>query len=284
MPAELFAIISAFFLATSGVITRIALNKKASPFTALLTFISGTLLVWLIVLIGGYELPNKAGAILFILRGVIDPGIVAFLIYIAFRKIGIVFTAPIIAAYPLISTSLSVIFLKESLTFFIALGTLLIILGAIILNFKHTRNVIHIKYISFAIVGSILIGISNFITKFALNNSDTPVSGLAFSFTTGILIQILIITFLRKWEDLHIDWEKDRIFYLSGIFVAIGFLFGFQAFSMDDLIIVAPLTGTMPLFTLLLSKIFLKKYEKITKNIVAGTVFIVVGASIIALV
>ena len=193
MPGELFAITSAVFLAISGVVARIALNKKGSPFTAFLPFALGTVLVWLLVLISEYELPNKTGTIFFILRGILDPGIAPFLIYVALRKVGIIFTVPIIATYPLVSTTLSVIFLKETLTFYIALGTILVILGVILLNYKYTNNIVHLKSISMAVAGAILIGISAVITKFALNNSNTPISGLAFSFTSGILIQILII-------------------------------------------------------------------------------------------
>jgi len=192
MPAELFAIMSAFFLATSGVVIRIALIKKGSPFTAFLTFATGTVLVWFLVLILGQELPNKTGALIFILRGIIDPGIVAFIIYVALRKIGVVLVTPIIAASPLISILLSVIFLKEILTAFIILGAVLIILGAVLLNFKWIENKVQLKYLIIAGVGSSIIGVSAFLTKFALNFSDTPVGGLAFSFTTGIIVQILI--------------------------------------------------------------------------------------------
>jgi|TARA_Y100000310_G_scaffold220895_1_gene222476 transporter family protein len=284
MAAELFAIISAIFLACSGISVRIALSKKSSPFTALLPFAAGTVLVWLLVIVTGYELPNRTGALFFILRGILDPGIAPFLIYVALRKVGIVYTVPIIATYPLVSTTLSVIFLKENLTLFIAIGTLLIILGVILLNYKHTRNIVHLKYILWVVAGTILIGISTVITKFALNNSNTPVSGLAFSFTTGILLQILIITILRKWKDLRMGWETSRLFFLSGVFVSIGFMFGFIAFSQGDVVIIGPLASTLPLFSLLLSKIFLKKYEIVTKNAIIGTVFIVIGAAILTLI
>jgi len=282
MSAELFAITSAFFLALSGVVARIALIKKGSPFTAFLTFASGTVLVWFVVLILGQDLPNKTGALIFILRGIIDPGIVAFFIYVALRKIGVVFVTPIIAASPLVSILLSVIFLKEILTLFIGFGTALIISGAVMLNFKLTQNKAYLKYIIIAGVSSMFIGVSAFLTKFALNSSNTPLSGLAFSFTTGIIVQILIITFLKKWKDLHIGWKNAKFFFLSGIFVSTGFIFGFLAFSKGDLIIMAPLVSTMPLFALILSHIILKKHETITKNIIIGTVFIVLGAAILA--
>jgi len=284
MPAELFAIMNAISFAISGIVVRIALIKKSSPFTAFLTFASGTVLVWLLVLILGYDLPNKTGTLFFILRGILDPGIAPFLIYVAIRKIGIVFTVPIIATYPLISTSLSVIFLKESLTLFIAIGTVLIILGVILLNYRYTKNIVHLKSILLVVAGTILIGISVVITKFALNSSNAPVSGLAVSFTTGIIIQILIITILRRWKDLKMKWEISRLFFLSGVFVFAGFLFSFFAFSLGDVVIVAPLMSTLPLFSLLLSKIFLRKYEKVTKNAIIGTAFIVIGASILTLI
>jgi uncharacterized membrane protein len=61
-------------------------------------------------------------------------------------------------------------------------------------------------------------------------------------------------------------------------------MFGFIAFSQGDVVIIGPLASTLPLFSLLLSKIFLKKYEIVTKNAIIGTVFIVIGAAILTLI
>ena len=171
-----------------------------------------------------------------------------------------------------------------SILLMLNLSNVLIDIGVVMLNFGHTLNRVPLKYLIIVGIGSSIIGVSAFLTKFALNLSDTPVTGLAFSFTTGIIVQILIITVLKKWKDLHMGWNNAKYFILSGILVSIGFIFGFLAFSIGDLIIVAPLVSVMPLFALILSHIILKKHESITKNIVIGTVFIVLGASILAFV
>ena len=284
MTAELLAIISAFFLAAAGVTIRFGLTRKTSPFTAFITFGAGAVFVWLIVLIMGYELPNRTGMVFFALRGILDPGISALIIFIVLRKVGVVITATIMATHPLISSFLAIIFLNESITLFIALGTVVIILGVILLNFTHTKNMARLKYVLMAFTGAILVGTSVVVTKFALNNSNTPVSGLAISFTVGVLFHAIIIIILRKWNTLRMSWNDSKWFILAGVFVFVGFLFGFNALSQGKAIIVAPLAGTAPLFTLLLSRLLLKKYETITKSIVIGTVFVVIGAAILALV
>jgi len=80
------------------------------------------------------------------------------------------------------------------------------------------------------------------------------------------------------------DWKITKFFYLAGVFVSMGFMFRFLALSQGTLIIVAPLVSIMPLFTLLLSRILLKKQETITKYVVLGTVMMVLGALLITLV
>jgi len=283
MTAEMFAIGSAAFFALGNIIIRMALKKSPSSFNSLLVFSSATIILWGIVLLKNYELPRIAALTLFGLKGIIDPGIAAVLLLVAFRRLGLVITVPILAASPLVATTLAVIFLGETLTTFILLGTILIIVGVTLLVFKSGLAKINMKYALIAIVGSALIGLAAFITKLALNTSNTPISGLAVSFAVGVFVQILIISGLRKFNELPRNWENARLFLFSGIFIAAAFIAYNFALSTGQLSIVFPLIGTQPLFVLFLSMILLKKYEKITKNIILGTVMIVGGAALLTL-
>lgn len=284
MTVELFAIATAIFFAMSSVTIRTGLNRHASPFSSVLVFSSGAIFIWSILFLGKYELPSSSATIFFIIRGVFEPGLASLFLFTALRKVGVSITVPIIAASPLVSTTLSILFLKEVLTLPIVLGTILIIGGVAMLAFRHPHSRINKKYIAIATIGSAFIGLSAVITKFALNISDMPVGGLAISLSSGIFIQILVITLAGKWSQIPRKFEKAKFFLLAGIFSSSGLLFLFLALSKGTVSIVFPLISLQPLFALLLSRILLKEHETITRYVVLGTIMIVAGASILAIV
>ncbi|MBI2580260.1 DMT family transporter [Candidatus Woesearchaeota archaeon] len=286
-PAELFAIGSAATLAASAIILRFALRKQPSQYNAVFAFLSGTVLLWAFVLALGTSIPTGTALALFAVRGLLDPGIAAFLIFSAFRTIGVALTVPIIAASPLVSTALSMFWFNEQLTLPKALGTTLIIAGVVFLALKKPDKKIGIKPILIAITGSVLIGVAAVLTKAAMNasNQPTPESGLAISFTAAVAVQALAIIALRKQKELAAGWEGIKLFALAGAFVAAGFLLVYFAFLHGEVSIIYPLSvSTQPLFALILSFILLRQQEKITKNIVLGTLAIVAGAVLLSVV
>ncbi len=283
MQLELIALLSAFFYATGNVVIRRSLGKSGSPFNAIAVIFSGAVFMWLFVFLAGYGLPPIAASVLFALRGAMDPGIAAFLAFIAFRRVGASLTIPIIAAASLASTALSVAFLREALTLPIGFGTILILAGVWLLAFKHDSIASNKKYVLVAIAASAIIGAGAVVTKAGLNISDAPVSGLAISFSAALLVQAIVITLARKWGEVPFGWKKSRVFLMAGIVIAVAFLTTYLAFSKGAVNIVAPLLSTQPLFALVLSAVLLRNYEKITRNIIIGTVVIVAGAALLSI-
>ena len=281
MSAESLALLSAFFLAISGIAARFGLLRQPSPFTAFITFSSGAAAAWVVILVFQLPLPGQAAAMLFALRGVLDPGIAALLIFAAFRKIGLSITIPIIAAAPLVSTTLSVLFLGESLALVTVLGTVLVIGGVAMLSLKRDGKRAGFRHLSLAIVGAALIGVSIVLAKLGLNISPSPVPGLAVSFTSGALLHVVVIGSLGKWREISFGFGKSGFFVLSGLLAAIGFGFNYAAFAVGFVSVVAPIVAVQPLFTLLLSRILLRKVELINKYTVAGTFLIVACAALL---
>lgn len=284
-PAELFAIGSAASFALNNVTVRSALRTFRSPFSALLTISSGMAVLWVLVLIRGYEVPSSAYALaLFALRGVLDPGISLFLIFIALRKVGVAITVPIIAAAPLVSTTLSVLLLKEALSTAIVAGTLMIIGGVVLLTLKQEKTSNSLRQVLIAVAGSAAIGVAAVVTKMALNVSNTPVSGMAVAFLSGIIFQLLAIAVLNKWKELPFKWKAAKWFILAGFFAAAAFTLMFMAIASGKVSVVFPLLSTQPLFALILSFVLLRQYERITRSVVLGTAAIVTGAALLSIV
>ena len=69
---------------------------------------------------------------------------------------------------------------------------------------------------------------------------------------------------------------------LAGVSGAWGVTFWFIALNNGPIVIVAPISATFPLVSLVLTFVFLKKIERLTFRIVLGSVFVVLGVVIIA--
>ena len=181
------------------------------------------------------------------------------------------------------ATLLAVIFLNEKLNLFIVLGTAMIAAGIVLLAFRRGKVRINRKYLAVAIAGSLLVGVSAIMSKAALDISDMPIGGLAVSFSVGLAVQLVIIAALNKTRELPRTVDKSELFLIGGIFSALAFSFYNLSVSEGIVSIVFPLVATQPIFVLLLSWIFLKKHEKITKSLITGTVMIVAGAALLTI-
>ena len=281
MIAETLALATAASFAVGSILVRKGLVRHESMYNAAYTFAAATVIMWLIVLTGNHEMPSGWALLLFSLKGVIEPGIIIFLFFSAYRNLGAAVTVPIFGISAPVTTLLAVIFLKEELTFFIVLGTAIILAGVALLSLRGIKAQIDRKNIMAAVGGSVLAGISVILSKIALNISYTPLSGVAVSFTVGLIVQIIIITALGKFRNLARNLNLSELFLIAGIFNAAAFSFYNLSISEGAVSIVFPLVATQPIFVLFLSWLFLKKHEEITKNVVTGTIMVVAGVALI---
>ncbi len=66
-------------------------------------------------------------------------------------------------------------------------------------------------------------------------------------------------------------------FVLSSQFQVAAWILGFYALSYGEVVRVAPLVGTVPLFTVLLSTVLLRGVEQITPRIMVASLLVVMG-------
>lgn len=278
MEAAVIALLSAMFFASGNVVARLGLLKHASPFSSSVLFVSASAVVWLLVLLLRLPLPSADSLPFYAMRGILDPGLAALFIFVAFRKLGASLTIPIISASALVASALSVIFLGEQLTFPVVAGTLLIVGGVSMLSLGHGRVKGNGRYILAAIAGSFFIGAANVFTKAALNISNTPVSGFGFAIAVGLCLHAVILSVAGKWKELPLSFGKAKVFLVAGLFIAAAFITNFIALSLGTVSVVYPLVSTQSLFALFMSYMLLRKEEVITRNVILGTILVVTGA------
>ena len=142
------------------------------------------------------------------------------------------------------------------------------------------RNIV-LGYIS-AFGSAVSYGIVTLVAQKIINDYFPPVVASAFSIIFGMLI--LGFLFIK---DIFKDFQKISFkslmwVLLAGVSGAWGVTFWVIALNNGPIVIVAPISATFPLVSLVLTFVFLKKIERLTFRIVLGSVFVVLGVVIIA--
>lgn len=110
----------------------------------------------------------------------------------------------------------------------------------------------------------------------------SPLAGASLSLGVGAAAQFLI-----SGKDSHEIPRTRRAAFLPLVFCgaisALGVMALFAALSRTSVAIVASLTSTSPLVTLLIASVLLRKLEKITLSVALGAFLVVSGSLLVTL-
>lgn len=131
-----------------------------------------------------------------------------------------------------------------------------------------------------ALGAALAYGICAVLIRRGVGDLAPPLVGASIALFSGA-----ILTGAVAVKDLvsPLNQRRKSVYLLlaSGVAAGLGILASFFALSMAPVVIVSPLQGTSPLFALLLSHLFLDKLERITFRVVAGTLLVIVGVTLI---
>jgi uncharacterized membrane protein len=135
---------------------------------------------------------------------------------------------------------------------------------------------------TFAMLSALGYAVGAVLNRQGLTHLTSPLVGSLVSTLSGTLVLGLIAG--RRLES-NLWNRKTHIlfFFLAGIGSSIGALCSFFALSMAPVVIVNPINNTYPLFALFFSRLFLSRLEKISLRLVAGTIFVVGGVTLITI-
>jgi DME family drug/metabolite transporter len=285
MLAQVIALCAAIAYALSFIFAKRGM-RHSTPIT--ITFVSLLLQTTVLFTIAFAitdipEIPTFIFAI-FVIAGVLQ-AVVRQLTYIGIEKIGAARSGPIRASVPLWSATLAIIFLGERMTTAIALGTLLIFAGIVLISWRADEGIKDFRpwYVIAPLLAAILGGVVYPLRRYALRFSDEPIYFGAIVGVVGLLCTSLYIAVPATKERLV--WHRQSIGYFiaGGGFESLGLLLVLYALTYGPVIVVTPLTATLPLWVVLGSKLFLHDLEKITPRIIAGAALVVAGTIAITL-
>jgi uncharacterized membrane protein len=99
----------------------------------------------------------------------------------------------------------------------------------------------------------------------------------------GLICTTIFVALPTTKEKLVWNRQSIGYFAVGGAFESLGLLLVLYALTYGPVVVVTPLTATLPLWVVLGSKLFLRDLEKITPRIVAGAALVVAGTIAISL-
>ncbi len=286
IPAELYALANAFFFALHNILTKKAL-RYSNPATGVITSLSiNAVFLWSVALLFVPLAPLTSASIwIFVGVGFFQPGLTRLLTYKGIDTLGVAITDPIRASTPLFSALMAIIFLGEQMTLPIVIATLMIIGGITLLSWRSgsMKVVGSALYLWYPIAASALAGASQVVRKFGLAAVPHPFLAAAVTASSSLVVSALTMRYVEKTQE---SWQLNRQcfgWYLgAGIVISFAMTCIYYALDLGKVSVVIPIASTGPLFSLILTAMFLRDVERITLRIVISAAIIVGGVILIS--
>jgi len=295
MIGELAALAAALCWTVSAALYKVALSD-AKPVSANISRCISTTVFFIacLGLTGRLQYIAALGLDSLLLAGI--SGVVGLcvgdtLYMLSLKLIGVSRAVPVTCTYPLFTMLFAALLFSEQITLFVLLGAVLIVVGIWLISQEKDKSTgmarsVLFKGILVAFVTAVMWGVSIAFMDEALALSKLAILDAAFVVNTVRLsattLSLLAVSpfFDRQFGFLKLKRRTWVILALGGI-VALGLGWVLLAVSLLDIpaSYAVPISSVSPLFATLSGAFLLK--ERVTTRILVGSVFIVLGTSVL---
>ncbi len=210
--------------------------------------------------------------------------------YMAINIIGASRASLFFATQAPFSALLALVFLGESVTVPVVLGTVAVVAGLLaasgdsLLEGWRTERKFLLGYL-LALSAGAAYGSTNIVFKKAAEQLDSPLVITALSLLVGLA---LLFPFTARSvghapRSMAANRDSLRFVVLAGLAAGVGVNALYFALQRADVVIVGPIVAANPLITVLLAHLFISRLEQVTLRLAAGTVLAVGGVILVAL-
>jgi len=278
---HLLALAGAIASASASILIRQGLRGGTTYGGFWVNLAVGTVCLWVILLLRGPLEPVRLeGLAYFAAAGLIGTVAGRLLRFLAIEKVGASVTSALNNLFPFISSGLAILLLGEQVTTAIVVGTLVIVAGTVLLSLTGQEMGFRTAHLALPILSATCFGVVAILRKLGLS-SMSPVAGFAVNVTTA-LIAFTFFLFVAGKLGTILGTARSTVYFIgAGLAENLGVFLILVALSMGTVSVVAPLTGTAPIFVLVMSPFFLRGLERPTWRVVVGTLLIVLGVYLI---
>jgi DME family drug/metabolite transporter len=209
------------------------------------------------------------------------------LYFTGLKSVGVAKAVPIAYSYSIFVAVISTIFLGESLTAPVLLGTVAVVSGIWLVAGRAENNVGEKELSKFgilAVLGTSLCwacGVSIF--KIILANTDPFIlASVRMLFLLPVLGIFMILPFGKKSPSRNLTRFNMLTMFLGGLItIGVGDTFYLVGLEITKANVAAPLASTTPLFAAIITILFLK--EEVSKRVLVGTFFVTAGIMLLSL-
>jgi uncharacterized membrane protein len=212
----------------------------------------------------------------FVLSGLVGTAAGRLFRVAAIEKVGAPVAASINNLSPLIATGLAILVLGERVTLPILMGTLVIVLGTILLSLSGKHVGFHVRHLAYPFLSASCFGLVAVIRKLGLGQAG-PLFDSAINSTSAMLASTAFVLASGQRGALKCDGRSLLYFLGGGIAENTGVFLVLVALGLGEVSVVTPLAGTAPLFVLILTCVFLRGMQHLSWRIVVGAILIVLG-------
>ena len=281
MAGVILACVAGLFLGALNITTRrgLARSQDIEAGSAIITLVA-------FVVVAPFALGSgdafDAGELWpFLLLGAFVPGLSLLMVVHAVRAAGASRAGILFGMAPLFSALFAVIAFGEPFQLALAIGTLLVVAGGVVLALEGERPADYRAYGAvLAVTVAAGFGLRDNIARAV--GDDVSVDPLAQS--TVVMLGgslLLVANLLRRPSPFKRLRDAFLPYAASGVVLAIGQGALFEALDRARVTVVAPLTGTGVLWTVVLAAIFIGRSELIGRRLIVVALLVVAGGTLV---
>lgn len=278
MAPELTAILAAVLYSLSFVAARRGLRYSNSATVTVVSLVVQSVTFCALVGVTGAPALDRAALGLIVVAGSFQP-FVRQMTYLGMQKIGAARSGSLRATHPFWAGLIAVALLGETLTLRLFLGNATVIAGIAAISWQGSRVRLEVPgwYVLFPMTAAFLAGVAFPLRRAALTLSPEPLFFAAVIGVVGLSLVGVAQAVPALAQQYVWDRRALRAFLAAGLFEAVANAGILYALRDGDVVVIAPITATLPMWTLLGTVVFLRDMERVTRSTVLGTVLVVVG-------
>ncbi|HEX9453013.1 MAG TPA: EamA family transporter, partial [Candidatus Binatia bacterium] len=169
--------------------------------------------------------------------------------------------------------------LGERTSALILLGTLLVVVGIVLVSWKPERQIASFRrwHLLLPIGAACLTGMNHPIRRYVLTMANEPLFFSALMGTVSLSGFLIYLAVSPRSQRLVWSRKAVRPFLLTGLSETMSILCIITAISLGRVVIVAPIAASYPVWSLIFAGLFLRDVEPTTWKIIAGILSVVAG-------